>query len=296
MSVLVPSRFLCQLPDPSPRAPALVCPPGTTDCHVHVYGPASRYPVAETRSFDVPDALPAKLKSMLDILGVDRVVLVQPSGYGTDNTRHLDAAGELGRPVRIIAALRAGVSDRELDRLHEPGVRGIRYNIGHAGAVPIAEMPALAARIARLGWHVQLHVMDSGGGNPLGDLAPILAQLPTDIVIDHIGSISPAKGVEQASFRSLLALVKGGRCWVKLSCGYRMSNHPEPYLDMLPFVQALVSERPDRLLWASDWPHVAFRGHMPNTTATLDQMLYWIPDEAVRKKIFVDNPGELYGF
>lgn len=289
-------RPLCQPPDPHPRAPRLVLPRGATDCHAHVYGPDSRYPVAATRAFDVPEALPSTLARLHDVLGVDRVVLVQPSGYGTDNRRHIEAAAELGRPARVITALRADVPDRELDRLHEAGARGIRYNIGHAGAVPITEMPILAARIARLGWHVQLHVMDDGGGAPLAEMEGALRELPTDLVIDHMGSLRPALGLGQPGFQALLRLVRGGRCWVKLSCGYRMSELPPPYEDMVPYVQALLAERPDRLVWASDWPHVSFKGLMPNTTDLLDQMLAWVPDEAARRRIFVDNAATLYGF
>lgn len=289
-------RPLCQPPDPNPRAPTLRCPPGTTDCHVHVYGPDSKYQVAATRSFDVPEALPSTLRRLEDTLGVDRVVLVQPSGYGTDNSRHLDAAVEIGIPARVVAALRADVTEHELHRLHERGVRGVRYNIGHAGAVPIGEMPELARKIAPLGWHVQLHVMDDGGRAPLEEMEHILANLPTDVVIDHIGSVRPELGVAQPGFQALMRLVKGGRCWVKLSCGYRMSHDQPPYPDMLPYVQMLVDSRPDRMLWASDWPHVSFAGRMPNTTALLDLMATWVPDEATRHRIFVENPVQLYQF
>ncbi|MDM0066897.1 amidohydrolase family protein [Variovorax sp. J31P207] len=263
---------------------------------MHVYGPVGSYPVASTRAFDVPDALPATLRHLHDALGVDRLVLVQPSGYGTDNRRHLDAIADMGRPARVIAALRADVADIELDRMHEAGVRGVRYNIGHAGAVPLSEMPVLAARIARLGWHVQLHVMDDQGRAPLAEIESTLRELPTDVVIDHMGSLRPGDGLGQAGFQALLRLVNTGRCWVKLSCGYRMSALSPPYEDMVAYVQALLAARSDRLVWASDWPHVSFKGSMPNTTDLLDQMLTWVPDERQREQIFVRNPETLYGF
>lgn len=290
------TKPLCQPPNPHPSVPKLICPAGATDCHVHVYGPNLLYPVAPTRAFDVPEATPVSLRHLLDVLGIDRVVLVQPSGYGTDNRRHLDAVAELGRPTRIVAALRADVAEDELDRLHECGVRGVRYTIGHAGAAPISEMPILAAKIARLGWHIQLHVMDDGGTAPLAKMEHTLANLPTDLVIDHIGSIRPEDGIEQPAFQVLLRLVRGGRCWVKLSCGYRISSRPPPYTDVIPFVSALLDTRNDRLVWASDWPHVSFKGNMPNTTDLLDQMLTWVPNEKIRHKILVENPASLYSF
>jgi predicted TIM-barrel fold metal-dependent hydrolase len=296
MSQPLPMLQLCQPPHPVARIPAFVCPSGATDCHVHVYGPDSLYKPAETRGFNVPDALPSSLKRLLDTLGLDRVVLVQPSGYGTDNTRHIDAIAELGRPARVIAALRADVPDTELDRLHESGVRGVRYNIGHAGAIPITEMPILARRIASRGWHVQLHVMDDGGGAPLVEMEKVLTDLPTDVVIDHMGSLRANAGFEQPGFQALLRLLGSGRCWVKLSSSYRMSTGAPPYADLVPYVHALLSIRPDRLVWGSDWPHVAFKGNMPNTTDLLDQMLSWVPDEKTRNRILVDNPAALYGF
>lgn len=287
---------LCQPPDPSPRRPRLVCPPGATDCHVHVYGPDSEFPAAPTRSFDVPPAPVEALRHLEHALGISRVVLVQPSYYGTDNRRHLAAAASLGLPARVVACLRADITSAQLEALHEQGVRGVRYTIGHAGAVPLDEMPTLARKVAPLGWHVQLHVMNDGGGAPLADMEDVLAALPADTVIDHMGSLRPELGLDQPGFRALERLVERGRCWVKLSCGYRMSALPAPYEDMLPYVRALVRLRPDRLLWASDWPHVSFAGNMPNTTDLLDQMLTWVPDEAARNRILVDNPQVLYGF
>jgi predicted TIM-barrel fold metal-dependent hydrolase len=286
---------ICQPPQPSLRAPLLRCPEGATDSHVHIYGPASRYPVAASRAFDVPDAPPADLRKVLDTLGIDRVVLVQPSGYGTNNERHLDALTELGRDARMVASLRSDVSDAELQRLDKAGVRGVRYTIGHAGAAPLDEMPVLARRIADLGWHVQLHVMNDAGRVPLAEMRKTLADLPVDVVLDHIGSVRPAEGTQQPGFKALLELLEGGHCWVKLSAAYRVAEAP-PYAEMLPFVEAMLSVNHERLLWGSDWPHVAFKGSMPNTTDLLDQLLTWIPDEGQRNRVLVDNPAQLYGF
>lgn len=286
---------ICQPPQPSPRAPVLLCPKSATDSHVHVYGPVSRYPVAVSRAFDVPDAPPADLRKALDTLGIDRVVLVQPSGYGTNNERHLDALTELGRDARMIASLRSDVSDAELQRLDKAGVRGVRYTIGHAGAAPLDEMPVLARRIAELGWHVQLHVMNDAGRVPLAEMRKTLSDLPVDVVLDHIGSVRPAEGTQQPGFKALLELLESGRCWVKLSAVYRVAGVP-PYSEMLPFVEAMLSVNHERLLWGSDWPHVAFKGSMPNTTDLLDQLLTWIPDERQRNRVLVDNPAHLYGF
>ncbi len=294
--VNTPTIDLCQPPDPVHRTPKLQVPPGATDCHVHVYGPESTYPNAPTRAFDVPDAPPARLKDLLHTLGIQRAVLVQPSGYGVDNRRHLDGARELGIPTRVIAALRADVSDAELKRLHEQGVRGVRYTIGHKGIAPLSEMPVLAPRIAELGWHVQLHVMHDEGRQPLVEMEQTLHKLPTPVVLDHIGSLRPQEGLDQPGLRAMVRLLDTGRCWIKLSAGYRVSALPPPFEDMVPLVQRLCEVQPERLVWASDWPHVMFKGRMPNTTDLLDQMATWVPDERLRHRILVDNPAVLYGF
>jgi predicted TIM-barrel fold metal-dependent hydrolase len=137
--------------------------------------------------------------------------------------------------------------------------------------------------------------MNDGGGSPLTEIEATLQELATEVVIDHLGSVRPERGLSQPGFETLLRLVDTGRCWVKLSGAYRISNAP-PYADMVPFVQKLLAVRPDRLLWGSDWPHVSFRGNMPNTTDLLDQLLTWIPDEAQRAGVLVDNPAHLYKF
>lgn len=287
---------LCLPPDANHKTPRFKCPPGTADCHVHVYGPDSKYPPAPTRGLEVPDALPGELRRMLDSLGVDRVVLVQPSTYGVDNSRHLDAIGEMGRPTRAVISLPADTADAELDRLHELGVRGVRYQIGNTGAIPLDEMPVFAKRLAGRGWHVQLHVMNNADGAALTRVEDMLANLASDLVIDHLGSLHPDMGLDQLGFQTLLRLVRSGRCWVKVSGGYRMSKHPPYYPDMTSFVQALVAERGDRLVWSTDWPHVGLSQNMPNTTDLLDLMWTWVPDEAARNRIFVDNAAALYGF
>jgi predicted TIM-barrel fold metal-dependent hydrolase len=195
----------------------------------------------------------------------------------------------------MIASLRADVSDAELERLNSAGVRGIRYTIGHAGAAPLEEMPEMARRIASLGWHVQLHVMSDCGRDPLAEMQGALSSLPVDVVLDHVGSVRPSGGINQPTFKALLGLLETGRCWVKLSAAYRVAEAP-PYAEMKPFVDAMLEVNPDRLLWGSDWPHVAFKGKMPNTADLLDQMLTWVPDELMRTRILVENPARLYGF
>jgi predicted TIM-barrel fold metal-dependent hydrolase len=285
----------CQPPDPRPWPPKLKCPPGATDCHVHIYGPQQKYPPAPTSEFAVPDASPEACRHLHDVLGVERVVLVQPSGYGFDNRRQLDALAELGKEARVVVSVPVDVSDQELKRLDEAGACGARFAVGHAKARSFEEILLFAERIASFGWHIDLHVRRPPGTPVLARAEATLNKFPVPVVIAHFANLEAKEGTGQTDFQFLCDLVRAGNCWVKLSAAYRLSAQP-PYRDLTPFAQALAEARADRLLWATDWPHVNFKATMPNTTQLLDCLLEWIPEENVRRRILVDNPQVLYGF
>ena len=225
-------------------------------------------------------------------LGLSRAVLVQPSSYGTDNRRQLDAAREMGIPTRVIVVVPPEITDRELDDLYRAGARGVRFIPTQPGSLPLAELERYGERLGALGWHIQLMLAPAH----LVDLAPRLEKLRCDFVIDHMGDIQAADGIDQPAFQSLLRLLDGGRCWTKLSAGYHASQQVPPYPELIPFVHALVKARPDRLLWGTDWPHVNIAGPMPNSTEFFDLLLDWVPDHDDQTRILVDNPARVYGF
>lgn len=226
----------CLPPDPRPWQPKLRCPPGATDCHLHIYGPQQKYPAASTSQFAVPDALPEACRHLHDVLGVERVVLVQPSGYGFDNRRQLDALTELGRTARAIVSVPLDVSDQELQRLHEAGGRGARFAVGHAAARSFEEILRFADRLVPLGWHIDLHVRRPPGTPVLAQAESLLNRFPVPLVIAHFASLPAKDGTGQTDFQFLCDLVRAGNCWVKLSAAYRLSAEP-PYRDLTPFAQ-----------------------------------------------------------
>lgn len=285
----------CQPPNRDVRPPRLVCPPGAIDCHVHVYGPEEKYPVAPTARFRAPDAPPAELNRVHDILGIDGCVLVQPSTYGTDNRRHLDAAAELGRPAKVIVSVPFDVPQTELLRLKAAGACGVRFAVGHPGGPSFEDIARLAERLAPLGLHVELHVRREPGDAVLARAEKLLRTLPVPLCLAHVASLEPGSGVDQPDVDFLRDWLPDGRCWVKLSGGYRIST-AAPYLDVIPIVRELVAARPDRMLWGSDWPHVEVKGPMPETASQLDYLTDWIPDAAVRRGVLVENPRVFYGF
>jgi predicted TIM-barrel fold metal-dependent hydrolase len=289
---------VCDGPDLSPRKPKLKAPAGSIDCHAHIFGPAARYPFSPKRLFTPPDVTVAQYRALLELLGIARAVLVTPSVYGMDNERQLDALNELKGTWRGVAVVHTDVAEKELQRLHAAGFRGVRVNLFAKSGLMLDDLETIAARVAALKWHVQLHC----DARNLAEIAPRLRQLPVDVVFDHMGHVPAAAGVNNPGFQALLALMKEGKFWAKLSAPYRLSELPYPYADVTPFAQALIAAAPDRLVWGSDWPHPAVPGHMPanfvmpNDGDLLDILALWAADAALQKRILVDNPAKLYDF
>jgi predicted TIM-barrel fold metal-dependent hydrolase len=290
---------LCAAPDGSPRAPGIALPGGACDCHAHICGPAAEYPYDAERIYTPPDATIESYRHLLAALGVERAVLVQPSVYGTDNRAMLAALRTAGPGFRAVAVVDPAIAVRDLATLHQAGVRGVRLNLVDRregrNSVPIASVRALADRIAPFGWHIEFLVnLDEAP-----DFAGAIADLAVPIVLGHLGY--PRAGapdwIKAPAFAELLALMAGGRCWVKLTGPYRISGAPDlPYDDVDPVAARLAQAAPGRLIWGSDWPHVMMKKPMPNDGALCDLLARWIPDAATRTRILVDNPTELYGF
>jgi predicted TIM-barrel fold metal-dependent hydrolase len=280
-------------PNPDPGKPKLVvAPPNATDCHAHIIGPAEKYPYVAGRSYTPAEAHREQYVRMLAALGLQRAVIVQPSFYGADNSRTRDAILESHGLWRGVAGVDAGTSQRELQSLHDAGFRGARVNLSYKGGPTLDDLDQVAQRVAPLGWHMQIQVE----GPDLADLAPRLRRLPGGFVIDHMGRVPPELGVQYAGFQSLLALLRGGNCWVKLSSAYVLSRQPYPHDDIIPFAKALIEAGPNRTVWGSNWPHPSYKGTPPADATQLDLLALWAPEAAARKRILVDNPAKLYGF
>jgi 2-pyrone-4,6-dicarboxylate lactonase len=292
-----PEAPLCAAPDPKPRPPLVPPPPGACDTHAHICGPAARYAYSDARIYTPPDALLADYTAMLDALGIERCVLVQPSVYGTDNSAMLDAMAALGPDrCRGVAVVDGDITGAEIQALNEAGVRGIRLNLvdvkSPSGAVPLDAAKHLAAMVAPLGWHVELLIH----ADDYPALDEMFADFPAHIVLGHLGYMHPGKGTGDPGFQALLRLLEGGRCWVKLTGPYRISAGEMPYIDIAPHARALLEAAPDRIVWGSDWPHVMVKKAMPNDGDLCDLLTTWVPDGSLRERVFVRNPAALYGF
>jgi predicted TIM-barrel fold metal-dependent hydrolase len=292
-----------------PRSPVdFAVPAGACDCHVHIVGDPVRFPMAPSRVYTPPMASPEMLLELQRDLHLDRVVLIQPSFYGTDNAAMLDGLGRLGGRARGVAVVGENASTAELDALAKAGVRGLRINLETAGefdpAVAAQKLLAATAQCEPRGWHVQLYTRTS----VIATSHNLLAGLPIPLVLDHFAGMQAAQGLGQPGFDAITALVGSGKAYVKISAAYRASKAPAPYEDIAPFAHALVAANPDRVIWGSDWPHTdaaRIPGRSPTAISPfltvddglmLNQLPRWVPDAALRQKILAENPARLYGF
>ena len=293
----MPEPPLCAAPDPAPRKPKITLPAGATDTHAHICGPKSQYAYFSERVYTPPDCLLPAYSHMLKTLGVERAVLVQPSVYGTDNSAMLAAMKTAGSSFRGVAVVADDISEAELKRLHDAGVRGVRVNIVDVpnrkpGTLPMDALRKLAQKVKPFGWHMEFlaHV------DEFPDLDNMLDGFPVDTVYGHLGYMKTDKGIAHPGFQALLRLMKAGKAWVKLTGPYRISLQTMPHADTNDYAHELIKAAPQQVVWGSDWPHVMVKGAMPNDGDICDLLGNWVLDANVRKQVLVDNPARLYGF
>jgi predicted TIM-barrel fold metal-dependent hydrolase len=283
-------------------------PPDACDCHTHIYGDRSRFPLSPGRVYTPETALPEEMKTLHRALHMRRVVIVTPSVYGTNNSATLYGMSARGKNARGVAVIDDQTPESDLDAMDRAGVCGIRINSATAGtndpALVGRRFRAAADRLKRRNWHIQLYTNLA----VISAIQDLVKTSPVPVVFDHFGGAQASRGLEQAGFADLVELVRSGKAYVKISGAYRASTLGPDYPDVAPFARALIAANADRILWGSDWPH-------PNTTAStahratdvtpfmqvddarlLNLLAVWVPEATVRKKILVDNPVRLYRF
>ena len=284
----------CRPPDPNTKTPVYRAPAHACDAHCHIFGPGDKYPYAPDRSYTPPDAPLERFVELQKTLGLERAVLVNASCHGTDNTVILDAIAQSGERYRGVANVDGSITDAELERLDQGGIRGIRFNfVAHLGGTPdLDEFDTLVQRIVPLGWHVVLHF----DAKDLLEFEGMLRKLPVPFIIDHMGRVPTQDGLEQKPFQILLATARMENCWVKICGAERISSAGPPFHDAVPLAQALLEVAPDPTLWGTHWPHPNFNKHMPTNVHLVAFIPLMMPDPALQQTVLVDNPPLLIGF
>ncbi len=279
---------------PNPSKPRFVPPPGAVDAHCHVFGPEAEFPFAPERKYTPCDASKAQLFALRDFLGFSRNVIVQATCHGNDNRAMVDAVRAGGDKARGIASVGPDITMAALREMDAAGVRGVRFNFLKrlVDATPREVFLSISRKIAELGWHIVVYFE----AEELDSLLPFLAQLPTTIVVDHMGRPDVAKGVDSPDFARFIALMeKNPRVWSKVTCPERLSvSGPPAYDDVVPFAARLVSLFPDRVLWGTDWPHPNMTTHAPDDGGLVDFIPRIAPTKEQQQKLLVDNPMRLY--
>jgi predicted TIM-barrel fold metal-dependent hydrolase len=283
-------------------------PAGACDCHTHIHGDPEKFPFFAGRVYTPELASPEEMSALHKALHIERVVIVTPSVYGPDNAATLFGMKARGATARGVAVIDDKTPESDLDAMNQEGFRGIRLNLATSGVsdpnVGRARFQAAVDRMKARGWHIQLFT----GLSVISAIKDLVATSPVPVVFDHFGGAQAELGLEQPGFSDLLALVKSGKAYVKISGAYRASKLAPDYPDAAPLAQALIAANSDRIIWGTDWPHpnsTTPPGNKPTDLTPLfqiddgrllNQLPVWAPDAAIRKKILVDNPARLYGF
>jgi predicted TIM-barrel fold metal-dependent hydrolase len=281
---------------PKPASlPRQKAPAGSTDCHFHIFGPPDRYPLSPGRGYTPsPEAHLNTYLAMANTLGLERMVIVNPTPYGTDHQCTIDTIRIRGVDrAKGVAVINDTFSASAIWELNDKGFCAARVNSVNTNTTPVSQLEWVAKAIAPLGWHLELYVE----GKELPGLAERIVSLPvSEVVIDHMGRIPTDRGMNCPEFQTLLRLLASGKCWVKL-CGYRSSTQGPPYVDLFAPARKIIETAPERCVWGTDWPHPRRSGDLLPDDGTLLNLLYeWTPSSQDVHRILVDNPSRLYGF
>ena len=283
-------------------------PAGACDCHTHIHGDPEKFPFFAGRVYTPEPASPEEMSALHRALHVERVVIVTPSVYGSDNSATLFGMKARGATARGVAVIDDKTPETDLDAMGQAGFRGIRLNLATGGVndpgVGRPRFQAAVERVKARGWHVQLFTSLA----MITAIRDLVASSPVPVVFDHFGGAQAELDTGQPGFSDLLDLVKSGKAYVKISGAYRASKLAPDYPDAAPLAQALIAANPERIVWGTDWPHPD-SSMQPGRKATdlaplyqiddgrlFNQLPLWAPDAAIRKTILVDNPARLYGF
>jgi predicted TIM-barrel fold metal-dependent hydrolase len=264
-------------------------PAGTCDCHYHVFD-AGRYPYAPERHYTPPDATLKDYLALCARFGIDRSVLVHPTPFGADHRSFEEVLTLHGDRMRGVAVVSASTTEDDIARWHRLGARGTRLTPVFHGSPHGGTVEDIVAKIKPFGWHVQLLV--DVVAQP--DLAAKVHALGVEVVVDHLGHHDAPVLRQSAGFANLLALLKEGVAWTKLSAPYRSSATSHADTEIQRVVDALLAANARQLVWGTDWPHPASPYPVPDDAQLVRLVESWLPSASLREQVLVHNPTRLY--
>ena len=283
-------------------------PANACDCHTHIFADPQKFPLSPARTYTPETASPEEMSALHRALHIQRVVIVTPSIYGSDNSATLYGMKARGATARGVAVIDDKTPATDLDAMGRAGVRGIRINSATTGtndpALVAKRFQSAVERMKPRNWHIQMYTTLP----VISTIKDLVQASPVPVVFDHFGGAQASLGLQQPGFSDLLELVRLGKAYVKISGAYRASKQAPDYPDVTPFAKALIGANADRILWGTDWPHpnsATPAGHKTTGVTPLlqiddgrllNQLAIWTPDAAIRKKILTENPARLYGF
>jgi 2-pyrone-4,6-dicarboxylate lactonase len=275
-----------------PSKPQFQLPKGAVDAHCHVFGPGDIFPFAPERKYTPCDASFEQLFALRDFLGFERNVIVQATCHGADNRALVDALQRSDGKARGVATIKRSVTDEELHSLHAAGVRGVRFNFVRrlVDALPFDSLNEIAERIARLGWHIVIYFE----AEDLKEYFNFFTDLPTTVVVDHMGRPDVRKDAFGPDFDLFVRLLEYDNFWCKTTCPERLTIQGPPYDDVVPFARRIVEAFPGRVIWGTDWPHPNLKSHMPDDGHLVDFIPKIATTESLQQKLLVTNPMRLY--
>lgn len=278
---------------PNPSKPKFQVPAGAVDAHCHVFGPGDIFPFSPDRKYTPCDASREQLFALRDFLGFEKNVVVQATCHGSDNSALLDVLQHSNGSSKGVVTVEPDVSSFELERMHDLGVRGVRFNYVKRLVNPKPDdyYRAVVEKIKPLGWHVVLYFEPSD----LQDRWDFFTSLEVPIVVDHMGRPDVTKPLDNPEFGLFLKFMREREVIAKVSCPERLSVTGSPhYLDVVPFAKAVVEEFPDRVLWGTDWPHPNLKNEMPDDGKLVDYVPSIAETPLLQQKLLVTNPNNLY--
>lgn len=280
--------------DPNTRQPSEPAPSGACDCQFHVFGPSEKYPPSKSAAYKMPSATIDAALKMHRTLGIERGVIVQSTVYGTNHSALLDGLAAAGPSYKGCAVINDSVSDRELEALRAAGVVAARFNfLRSLNLMPTrATFERTAARAAELGWILKMQPSAEG----VAEHASWFEDTDVPVIIDHIGRVRFDQAGQDPNMQTLLRLLDRGNFWVMLSNAHKWSKQGYPWDDAVPVLRTLAEKAPERMIWATDWPHPVSTSPVPNDADILDLFYRCFPEPGIRKQILVDNPARLFGF